>query len=90
MPDLDRIASRRFGGDAALPFRAKAIGDCDGRVVWERTGPDPLVDDVVRLRQQGMSVRAIANALKRSKAGIQKAILRAKARGLLPLGSPDE
>jgi transposase len=44
----------------------------------------------VRLRKQGLSVRKIATALKRSKSSVQKAILRAKARGLLPLGDTDE
>jgi hypothetical protein len=77
---------RRFGGDAAQTFRAKAIGDADGRVAWQRVGADPLVDDVVRMRLQGKSVREIAGLLKRSKNAIQKAVERAKGRGLLPLG----
>jgi hypothetical protein len=81
---------RSFGGEAALMFRAKAIGDADGYVIWQRAGADPMVDDVVRLRVQGKSVREIAGILKRSKAGVQKAILRAKARGLLPLGESGE
>jgi hypothetical protein len=74
---------RRFGGDAAVPFRAKAIGDADGRVAWQRTSADPLVDDVVRLRLKRCSIREIAATLGRSKSGVQKAIGRAKGRGLL-------
>jgi len=81
---------RRFYGEAALPFRAKALEDIDNHVRWMRVGADPLAEDVARLRQQGLSVRAIASALERSKNGIQKALLRAKARGLLPLGGGDE
>jgi len=74
---------RRFSGEAAVSFRAKAIGDPDGRVTWRRTGPDPLAEDVARLKQQGKSVREIAKTLKRSKAGIEKAISRAKSLGLI-------
>jgi len=81
---------RRFGGEAAQPFRAKALGDPGGHVIWQRVGTDALVDDVVRLRKQGVSVRDIAAKLKRSKAGIQKAIARAKGRALLPLGEANE
>jgi hypothetical protein len=81
---------RGFGGEAAQSFRAKAIGDADGRVAWMRTDMDALVDDVARLRQGGQSVRTIAKALGRSKNGIQKAIVRAKARGLLPLTASGE
>jgi bifunctional DNA primase/polymerase-like protein/AAA domain-containing protein/primase-like protein len=81
---------RLFTGEAAQPFRAKAIMDIDGREHWQRVGADALVDDVVRLRLQGMSIRNIAQALQRSKAGIQKAITRAKARALLPLGGSGE
>jgi len=76
---------RRFGGEATLPLRAKVIGDADGFAAWSLAGDDPLVDDVVRLRQQGKSIREIATTLRRSKNGIQKAVERAKARGLLPL-----
>jgi hypothetical protein len=76
---------RLFGGEAAQAIRAKAIGDPDGRVVWQRVGVDALVDDVVRLRKQGMSIRAMAGALERTKKAIEKALGRAKARGLLPL-----
>ena len=61
------------------------IGDADGFAAWSLAGDDPLVDDVVRLRQQGKSIREIATTLRRSKNGIQKAVERAKARGLLPL-----
>jgi putative DNA primase/helicase len=81
---------RRFAGEAAQSFRAKAIGDADGRVVWQRVGSDPLVDDVVRLRRLGKSIREIAELLKRSKAGVEKALGRAKAKGLLPLGGAHE
>ena len=81
---------RGFGGEAAQSFRAKAIGDADGRVTWARTDADALVDDVVRLRNQGQSVRAIAMQLNRSKSGVQKAIARAKARSLLPLNGIGE
>lgn len=81
---------RRFGGAAAQPFRAKVFQDEDGFARWERVGDDPLVDDVVRLRLQGKSVREIARALRRSKNGIQKAVQRGQARGLLPLTGGDE
>lgn len=76
---------RRFGGEATLPLRAKVIGDADGFAAWTLAGTDPLVDDVVRLRLQGQSIREIANTLQRSKSAIQKAVERAKARGLLAL-----
>jgi hypothetical protein len=78
---------RRFGGEAALSIRAKVIGDADGFATWERSGADPLVDDVVRLRKDGKSIREIASALQRSKHGVEKAIQRAKGRGLLPLST---
>jgi putative DNA primase/helicase len=81
---------RRFSGDAALPVRAKVTADADDFAAWELAGSDPLVDDVVRLRKGGVSVRKIAETLQRSKRGIEKALLRAKARGLLPLGGADE
>jgi hypothetical protein len=77
---------RRFGGEAAQSFRAKAVGDVDGFVSWQRCGADPFAEDVARLRQAGHSVRAIAELTKRSKAGVQKALKRAQARCLLPLG----
>ena len=77
---------RRFGGDAARTIRAKAIGDADGYVTWQAAGADPLLDDVVRLHRTGHSVRDMAEILKRSKAGIEKAISRAKAAGKWPLG----
>jgi hypothetical protein len=76
---------RRFGGEAAKSFRAKAVGDADGYVTWTDAGDDPLVDDVVRLKKSGHSIRETAEILKRSKAGIEKAILRAKAQGKWPL-----
>jgi len=78
---------RRFFGEEAEPFRAKAVEDCDGFVTWSRGGTDPLGDAVVRLRGQGKSVREIAKELGRSKRGIEKAIARAQARGMLPLGA---
>jgi hypothetical protein len=77
---------RRFGGDAARTFRAKAIGDEDGYVTWRSAGADPLVDDVVRLHKSGHSIRDMAEILKRSKAAIEKAIGRAKAAGKWPVG----
>lgn len=77
---------RRFGGEAARAFRAKAIGNEDGHVTWTAAGADPLVDDVVRLHQAGHSLRDMAQILKRSKAGIEKAVSRAKAAGKWPLG----
>jgi hypothetical protein len=81
---------RRFGGDAAKKFRAKAIGNADGNVRWQRVGGDALVEDVVRLRLKNMSIRDMARTLKRSKAGIEKAIGRAKANGMLPLSGGHE
>ena len=81
---------RRFGGEATLPLRAKVIGDAEGFAAWTLAGGDPLVDDVVRLRLQGKSIREIASMLRRSKNGIQKAVGRAKARGLLPLTGDGE
>jgi putative DNA primase/helicase len=76
---------RRFGGEAAAMFRAKALGDADGNCRWVRVGEDALVDDVVRLLNKGRAIRDIALELGRSKNGIQKAIDRAKSRGLLAL-----
>jgi len=81
---------RRFSGVAAAPFRAQAIEKSEGRVAWERTGLDPLADDVVRLRKEGKSIRDMAKALGCAKNAIQKAIVRAKAQGLLPLSSTNE
>ncbi|MGD9597624.1 MAG: bifunctional DNA primase/polymerase [Steroidobacteraceae bacterium] len=77
---------RRFGGEAARAFRAKAIGDADGYCTWQSAGTDPLLDDVVRLHKSGHSIRDMAAILKRSKAAIEKAIGRAKAAGKWPLG----
>jgi len=86
--DVEIVAEkhRRFGGEATLPIRARVIQDCDGLATWHLAAQDPLVEDVVRLRKAGQSIRQIAQSLKRSKAGIEKALMRAKARGLLPLG----
>jgi DNA-binding CsgD family transcriptional regulator len=47
---------------------------------------DDLADDVARLRKEGKSIREIAAALRHSKKAVEKALSRAKARGLLPLG----
>lgn len=77
---------RRFGGESARSFRAKALGDADGYCTWVSSGTDPLVDDVVRLHKSGHSLRDMAEVLKRSKSGIEKAINRAKAAGKWPLG----
>lgn len=76
---------RRFGGDAAMPFRAKAMEDPDGFCKWIRASADALATDCAQLHQEGLSIREIAKALGRSKAGVEKAIGRAKAKGLIPL-----
>lgn len=77
---------RRFGGEAALPFRAKAMEDPDGFCKWIRATSDPLATDCARLHlEEGLSIREIAKVMGRSKAGIEKALNRAKAKGLLPL-----
>lgn len=78
---------RRFAGEAAEAFRAKATEDADGYVTWSRCGVDPLAEDVARLRLQNRTIREIATTTGRSKAAIEKAIGRAQARGLLPLGA---
>jgi len=77
---------RRFGGEAAMPIRARVFEDADGHARWERAGEDPLAEDVARLRRQGQSIRDIALATRRAKSAIQKALQRAKARGLLAPG----
>lgn len=76
---------RRFGGDAAKPIRAKVIGDADGFATWQLAGDDPLAADAARLHLQGKSQAEIAKTLGRSRRGVQKALERAKARGLVPL-----
>jgi hypothetical protein len=81
---------RQFGGDAVRPLRAKVLMDEDGNARWESVGSDPLADDVARLRKEGKSIREIAAALRRSKKAVEKALSRAKARGLLPLGGDRE
>ena len=79
---LPELANDRF---VAVPFRAKVFLDADDYARWELVDHDATAQQVATMVKQGMSVRQIATALKRSKNGVQKAIKRAKARGMLPL-----
>ncbi|CAL8981589.1 hypothetical protein RHODGE_RHODGE_02917 [Rhodoplanes serenus] len=83
--------ARGVFGDDANPFEAK-LKVIDGRAVWTDSDldEDEENDTIIAMRQEGKSVRAIADATGRSKSSVHRVLEKAKEQGFFEVPSASD